>query len=108
MVEKVLSLNKKASDSSCMGPGYQYNQCNSQGSKSMVWRMQCLLGSHAEIRNICRKAGIDHELFTVVDSEDEIKASAEAVRLTRSGEADIVMKGLVGTDKFLKAVMDKK
>jgi len=27
--------------------------------------------------------------------------------MTRAGEADIVMKGLVGTDKFLRAVMDK-
>ncbi len=29
-------------------------------------------------------------------------------RLVKTGEADIVMKGLVGTDKFLKAVMDKE
>jgi phosphate butyryltransferase len=28
--------------------------------------------------------------------------------MTASGETDIVMKGLVGTDKFLKAVMDKE
>ena len=35
-------------------------------------------------------------------------ASREAVRLAKNGEADIVMKGLVGTDKFLKAVMDKE
>ncbi len=46
--------------------------------------------------------------FPLIDADDEIKASEEAVRLALSGEADIVMKGLVGTDKFLKAVMDKK
>ncbi len=66
-----------------------------------------MIGQASEIRNTCRKTGIDHELFTIVDSDDEMKASAEAVRLTRSGDADIAMKGLVGTDKFLKAVMDK-
>jgi phosphate butyryltransferase len=66
-----------------------------------------MIGPASEIKNTCRKAGIDHELFTVVDSVDEIKASAEAVRMVHSGEADIVMKGLVGTDKFLKTVMDK-
>jgi phosphate butyryltransferase len=66
-----------------------------------------MIGQSSEIKNICRKAGIDHELFTIVDSDDEVKASSEAVRLTRSGEADIAMKGLVATDKFLKAVMDK-
>jgi phosphate butyryltransferase len=66
-----------------------------------------MIGQASEIKNICRKTGIDHELFTIVDSDDEIKASAEAVSLVRSGEADIAMKGLVGTGKFLKAVMDK-
>jgi phosphotransacetylase len=30
-----------------------------------------------------------------------------AVRFAKNGDADIVMKGLVGTDKFLKAVMSK-
>ena len=38
----------------------------------------------------------------------KLQASSEAVRLAKSGDADIVMKGLVGTDKFLKAVMDKE
>lgn len=66
-----------------------------------------MIGQASEIKNICRKTGIDYELFTIVDSDDEVKASAEAVSLVRSGEADIAMKGLVGTDKFLKAVMDK-
>jgi phosphate butyryltransferase len=37
-----------------------------------------------------------------------VKASVEAVRMARSGEADIVMKGLVGSDTFLRAVMDKE
>jgi phosphate butyryltransferase len=66
-----------------------------------------MIGQASEIKNICRRAVIDHELFAIVDSDNEIKASAEAVALVRSGDADIAMKGLVGTDKFLKAVMDK-
>ena len=66
-----------------------------------------MIGSSAEILKTCKNSGIDPGLFRIVDSENEITASAEAVRLVRSGEADIVMKGLVGTDKFLKAVMDK-
>jgi phosphate butyryltransferase len=66
-----------------------------------------MIGQAIEIKNMCRKKGIDPELFTLVDSEDEIKASSEAIGLVRSGEADIAMKGLVGTDKFLRAVMDK-
>jgi phosphate butyryltransferase len=67
-----------------------------------------LIGNPSEIRRVCRSEGIDEKAFTVVDSENEEKASCEAVRLAKTGEADIVMKGLVGTDKFLRAVMDKK
>jgi phosphate butyryltransferase len=67
-----------------------------------------LVGDPSEIKKTCEAEGIDHKAFTIVESENEGKASAEAVRLTRSGEADILMKGLVGTDKFLKAVMDKE
>jgi phosphate butyryltransferase len=66
-----------------------------------------MIGHTTEIRNLCRKSGIDPGLYTIIDAEDEIKATEEAVKLTRNGETDIVMKGLVGTDKFLKAVMDR-
>lgn len=106
MVEKVLSLHRKhriavawAQDINTISA---IHKAVNYGLADAV-----LIGQSAEIRSICRKAGINHELFTIVDAEDEGKAAAEAVRLTRSGEAGITMKGLVGTDKFLKAVMDK-
>ena len=67
-----------------------------------------LIGNPSEIRGVCRSEGIDEKAFTVVDSDSEENASCEAVRLAKTGEADIVMKGLVGTDKFLRAVMDKE
>jgi len=66
-----------------------------------------LIGRKNEIIQICRNNGIDNQMFRIVQCEDESSASPEAVRMTRTGEADIVMKGLVGTDKFLRAVMDK-
>ncbi len=47
-------------------------------------------------------------LFTVISSENEVNASREAIMMTKRGDADIVMKGLVGSDVFLKAVMDKE
>jgi phosphate butyryltransferase len=106
MVEKVLSLHKKhriavawAQDINTLSA---IHKAVNYGLANAV-----LIGQSSEIIGMCRKAGIDHELFTIVDSGDEIEASIEAVRLTRSGETDIAMKGLVGTDKFLKAVMDK-
>lgn len=67
-----------------------------------------LIGKSSEIRKICHAEGLDDKLFTIIESENDVKASSEAVRLVKTGEADIVMKGLVPTDKFLKAVMDKE
>ncbi len=66
-----------------------------------------LFGRSSEIKITCRNSGIDANIFRIINSENESAASAEAVSFVRSGDADIVMKGLVGTDKFLKAVMDK-
>jgi phosphate butyryltransferase len=106
MVEKVNSLHKK--HRIAVAWAHDINTINAI-HKAVNYGLAdaLMIGQASEIRNICRKTGIDHELFTIIDSDDEIKASAEAVRLVRSGEADVAMKGLVGTDKFLKAIMDK-
>ena len=67
-----------------------------------------LIGKSSEIKKTCKGEGINEKNFTLIESDNEDHSSSEAVRLVKSGEADIVMKGLVGTDKFLRAVMDKE
>ena len=44
----------------------------------------------------------------IVNSENPEKAALEAVRLVRSGEANILMKGLLKTSIFQKALLDKE
>ncbi len=107
MVERVLSLHRKhriaiawAHDSHTVSAIYK--------AVNYGFAEAIMIGQVSEIRNVCRKAGIDPDLFTLIDSSGEMSSAAEAVRLARDGKADIVMKGLIGTDKFLKAVMDKK
>ncbi len=106
MVERVLSFHRKhriavawAQDVNTIGA---IHKASNYGLIDAI-----LIGKPAGIKNICRKAGIDHSLFSIVESPDESEAASQAIRMTRSGDADIAMKGLVGTDKFLKAVMDK-
>src|SRR5512133_3273314 len=67
-----------------------------------------LIGRESQIIEVCRETGCDPSLFTVIEADDERSAAVAAVKMTTEGEADIVMKGLVGTDKFLRAVMDKE
>lgn len=44
----------------------------------------------------------------IVDRPEVQQATLEAVRMVRSGEADILMKGLVNTDVLLRAILDKE
>ncbi|MDD3463908.1 MAG: phosphate acyltransferase [Candidatus Cloacimonetes bacterium] len=67
-----------------------------------------LLGDEERIRAICAAERIDPTLFEIRPVADPGDAAIEAVKMTRSGEADVLMKGLVGTDKFLKALLNKK
>lgn len=67
-----------------------------------------LLGAERRVAVACAAAGVDPARFTVVDEADEKAATRGAVRRVRDGEADVLMKGLVGTDTFLRAVMDRE
>lgn len=44
----------------------------------------------------------------IIDIPDVQLATLEAVRMVKSGEADILMKGLVNTDVLLRAILDKE
>jgi len=107
MVEKVRGLNKKhrlavalAQDSNTIGA---VHRAVTDGFAEAL-----LIGNPSEIIALCRNSGIDEKLFTIIPSANELIASGKAVMMAKNGEADIVMKGLVGTDVFLKAVMDKE
>ena len=44
----------------------------------------------------------------IIDIPEVREATLEAVRMVKSGEADILMKGLVNTDIILRAILDKE
>ncbi len=65
-------------------------------------------GSSEEIRRICRKMGINYDMFDIVEAENEEQAALQAVRLVSSGHADFMMKGLISTDKYMRALLNKE
>lgn len=44
----------------------------------------------------------------IIDIPGVLEATLEAVRMVKSGEAEILMKGLVNTDVLLRAILDKE
>lgn len=67
-----------------------------------------LIGNQQKIELLLKAENIDPALFESVPVNDQQQAVNEAVRMVKAGEADVLMKGLIGTDKFLKAVLDKE
>ena len=67
-----------------------------------------LVGDGARIRTLAGQDGCDLSGVTIVDEKDDEKAVERSVRMVSSGEADLLMKGLVKTSTLLKAVLDKE
>ncbi|WP_346961842.1 phosphate butyryltransferase [Clostridium sp.] len=67
-----------------------------------------LVGNEDEIRSIAKDANIDLSRVRIINECDIIKAAAKAVELVTKGEANYVMKGLLGTSDLLKAVLNKE
>lgn len=66
-----------------------------------------LTGSEEKIKETCQKLGVDVENFRIVDVEED-EAAIKAVELINAGEADFIMKGLVNTDKYMRAILNKE
>ena len=59
-----------------------------------------------ESLNLAEQAGLAEAVY--IDDNDPTVAAANAVALIRRGEADILMKGLIGTDQLLRAILNKE
>ena len=67
-----------------------------------------LVGDEAEIKAIAQKIDMDLSAFEVIHEPNGNKATLKAVELVSTGKADMVMKGLVDTAGFLRAVLNKE
>ncbi len=66
-----------------------------------------LVGDTARILRLCREHRLDLEDIPLIEEKDAGRACTLAVDLIRSGEAEILMKGLVSTAPLLKAILDR-
>lgn len=67
-----------------------------------------LVGDKEKIEEIAKKASIDLSAYEIFDCKDLKQAARKAVEFVSSGQADFLMKGLIGTADILKAVLDKE
>ncbi len=67
-----------------------------------------LVGGKEKIEKLARKSRFDWRKVEIQSEEDGFCASLRCCELVEKGDADLVMKGLVGTAHFMKAILDKK
>jgi len=66
-----------------------------------------LVGDEKKIIDISNDAGLDVKKTKIYNEPNSIKAVKTAVQLVKSNKADILMKGFVNTDDFLRGVLDR-
>ncbi len=67
-----------------------------------------LIGQIAQIRTILVELGEVPDDWTIINEPDDSKAAQHAVLLASTGKADALMKGLLHTSAFLKAIFHKE
>ncbi len=65
-----------------------------------------LVGDTEAIRRLAAEQGVDLDGIELVQEADPVAASAVAVKRVHDGEAELIMKGLVRTKHFLRAVLN--
>ncbi|KNZ41669.1 phosphate acyltransferase [Acetobacterium bakii] len=78
----------------------------SQAKKNQLVKV-ILIGNRQDIMKISESEKIELKDIQIINSEDVGAACEKAVEMVREGQADFIMKGLVDTSIFLKAVINK-
>ena len=66
-----------------------------------------LVGDEPTIKKVCGDLGVDVSQFALVHEPVDVKAVAKAVQLINEGQGDVLMKGLVTTDKYMRGILNK-
>ncbi|MEG0789712.1 MAG: phosphate acyltransferase [Alistipes sp.] len=66
-----------------------------------------LYGEKAIIEQVCKESNIDITAFNIVNETVDVTCVQLAVAAVVAGNADVLMKGLVSTDKYMRGILNK-
>ena len=88
------------------------NDQHSLGAVIRAWKDNIidpiLVGDEDEIHNICSSNNYDVAGLTIINEPDTEKSVETAVKMASSRQADILMKGKIGSATLLKCVLNKE
>ncbi len=65
-------------------------------------------GNNPKIVDLCRRININPSDFSIVHTKNDEESALVAVGMVGSGEADFLMKGLIRTDLYMQAILNKE
>lgn len=67
-----------------------------------------VVGDPQEIEKVCKAEGIDMSRFEIVPETVDVNCVRIAVQMISEGKGDVLMKGLVSTDKYMRGILSKE
>jgi phosphate butyryltransferase len=67
-----------------------------------------LVGNKANIEKICAEHHISLNGFEIINEPDHIEAARKCCTMVKQKEAHVIVKGLIDTAKYMKAILDKQ
>ena len=67
-----------------------------------------LTGNEDQIKRTCERLQIDISEYKIYHAGSPREATEKAVELIHDGKADLIMKGMVSTDKFMRVLLKKE
>ena len=67
-----------------------------------------LVGDRHEITRVAEEHNIDLSKFIIQEEQTDVKCVERAVELVKTGQADILMKGMVSSDKYMRGILHKE
>ncbi len=67
-----------------------------------------IYGDKDIIEKVCAECNIDINAFRIIDEKVDVNCVRQAVASVVAGDADVLMKGLVSTDKYMRGILNKE
>jgi phosphotransacetylase len=105
LLEAVKSKPKRRLVAAFANDGHTIEAVNEAREKGII--DATLVGDETIIKKILDEQKLNAADFEIIHEPNDGKAAAKAVELVRSGHGQILMKGLVSSDKYMKAILNK-
>ncbi len=106
LLEEVKSKPKKRLVAAYANDAHTIEAVNNAYERGLIDAI--LVGDEPTIKKVCAEEKIDVNRFKIVHEPVEEKAALKACELINLGEGEIIMKGLVSTDKYMRAILNKE